>query len=187
MDTKNVSAGKPKIGGAAYCAPLGSALPTSAASALDSAFVELGYFSEDGLTNSNTPEIENVKAWGGDTVLTLQKSKDDVFAFKMIECLNINVLKTVYGSGNVSEKGSNITIKANSEEAEQFAWVFDMRMKGNIPKRVVVPAASVTELGDITYKDDSPIGYDVKITAVPDSDANTHYEYIGSESSEPTS
>lgn len=178
-DTKNVSAAKPKIGGAVWVAKLGTTLPTDAKSDLDTAFKSLGYCSDDGLTNSNSPETDNQKAWGGQNVLTMLTSKEDTFGFKLIESLNIDVLKTVYGEENVKGDLENgITIASKNEEPEQFSWVFEMILKGNILKRVVVPCASISEIADITYKDDEAIGYECTISAVPDEKDISHYEYI---------
>lgn len=178
-DATKVSVGKPKVGGAVHWAPLGTALPTNATVALNAAFVELGYVSEDGLTNNNSPESDTVKAWGGDTVLNLQTDRPDTFAFTLIESLNEDVLKTIYGASNVTaDGGGNLTIKATAEEMTSGAWVFDMIVKGGRAKRIVVPNGTISELGEIVYKDDEAIGYNVTITDVPDNTGVYHYEYI---------
>lgn len=175
----NVTAGKPKIGGAIYRAPSGTTLPNDATTALASAFVCLGYVSEDGLTNDNSPESEDIKAWGGDTVLTIQTSKDDKFGFTLIEALNADVLKTIYGDANVSGSlATGITVQANSKDLNEYVWAIDMIMRGGALKRIVIPAGKVSEVGTITYSDGDAVGYEVTLGTAPDASGNTHYEYI---------
>jgi hypothetical protein len=178
----NVTVGKPKVGGAVHWAPLGSTLPTDATTALDPAFVDLGYVSEDGLVNNNSPESDTVKAWGGDTVLSLQTDRPDTFALTLIEAMNDEVLKAIYGSANVTvDNDGNVTVKATAEDMPSGSWVFDMILKGGRAKRIVVPNGTISELGEITYKDDEAVGYNITITDVPDTTGVYHYEYIEAE------
>lgn len=129
--------------------------------------------------NANSPDSDKIKAWGGDTVLNYQKEKPDTFQMKLIEALNPEVLKTVYGDGNVSgDLTTGLTVKANSTAAEDRSWVVEMVLNQNVLKRIVIPCAKITEIDDIVYADEEAVGYDITVSATADSDGNTHYEYL---------
>lgn len=177
--TANVNIGKPKVGGSIYRAPLGTSLPSDAKTALDNAFACLGYASDDGLTNSNSPTSSNIKAWGGDIVYTYNSEQMDTFSFTLIESTNTDVLKAVYGDDNVSGSlSTGITISANATEKGASSWVFELVLQDGGAKRIVVPKAFITEIGEISYSDESAVGYNITITAMVDETGNTHYEYL---------
>ena len=180
-NSANVTAGKPRIGGGIYIAPAGTTLPTDAKTALSSDFLALGYVSEDGVVNSNSPESENIKAWGGDNVLTIMTSREDTFTFTLIEVMNINVLKLVYGDDNVTGAlSTGIAVTANNGDLESHVIVIDTILKGGVMQRTVIPAGTVSEVGDITYKDDEAVGFETTVSCEADASGNTHYTYIQS-------
>ena len=174
----NVAAGKPAIGGAISVGATTLTLPTDATTSLASGFVSLGYCSEDGLTNANERSSTDIKAWGGDIVLSVQDEKTDTFSFTLIEALNTDVLKAYFGDSNVTGSlDAGITVKANSQELPEKAWVIDMVLRGAL-KRVVIPNGKVTSTEEITYADSDVVGLGVTITAYPNASGDTHYEYI---------
>lgn len=177
----NVTAGKPDVKGSVYRAPLGTTLPESVDDELDSAFEEMGYISDAGLTNSNSASNTSVKAWGGDPVLDVQTEKPDTYKMAFIEATNEHVLKLVYGDENVSGAlETGLTVRANSKEQKEQVLVIDMILKGGARKRCVLPDCKVTQVADIVYNDSSPVGYDTTISCYPfeDWEGDTHREFI---------
>ena len=185
MATANyVTAAKPAVGGAVYVADTTVTLPTDATSDLSSDFTCLGYISEDGLTNGSTLNTETKKAWGGDEVIVINQGRDDTFSFTLIEALNVDVLKFVFGEDNVSgslEEG--IIVNVNSDDLAEQAMVIDMIMRNGALKRICIPDAAVSEVGEVPYSDSDISGYEVTVTAIADEAGNKHYEYISSASS----
>lgn len=182
MDANKVSVSKPKAAGVVYQAPAGTTLPADATTALANTYVELGYVSEDGITNSIERDSDNIKAFGGDVVAAVGGGKTDTFAMTLIESMNVNTLKAVYGSANVTGTLSGTGgIKTTVNNAADVAcvWVIDLLLKDNASKRIVIPNGVITEQGETVYKDDETIGYEITITAMADSTAAhaTHYEY----------
>ena len=174
----NVTTGKRRTDGGIYFAPAGTTLPTNATTTLATAFKNLGYVSEDGVTNSLSKDVTEIKEWGGDTVDTVLTAQTDTFQFTLIESLNTDTLKAIYGDANVTESSGAITVTVKADEAPSGVWVIDMIQKGNKLKRIVIPNGKVSELGDVVYKADEAVGYDVTVAANLDSSGNTHYEYI---------
>ena len=88
-------------------------------------------------------------------------------------------LRDIYGDSNVSGTlEAGIVVNATSDEQEEAVWVFDMVMNSNTVKRIVIPHGKISEIGDIVYNDTDPVGYQVTISALPDTEGRTHYEYI---------
>lgn len=173
-----VTAGKPNTSGAIYSAAVGTTLPTDTSTALTD-FTCLGYCSEDGVSNEMSIESEEIKAWGGDTVLTIQTSKDDKFSFTLIQSQDVDVLSFVHGSGNVSGSlNAGITVEVNSDDVEEKSLVIDMILRDSTAKRIVIPDCKISEIGEIKYSDSEATGFEITVTCMPDSSGNTHYEYL---------
>lgn len=177
-NTNLVTVGKAASTGAVFSAPAGTALPTDATNNKNEAFVNLGFVGDGGLTNTVETDTEDIKAWGGDTVLTVRTSRKETFGFTLIQSLDADVLKEVYGQGNVTASGEAITVKHNATPLGRRSWCFEMLMTGDRRKRIVVPDGEITEVGDVSYVDGEPVGFEVTLSAFPDADGNTAYEYI---------
>jgi hypothetical protein len=171
----NVTTGKPKVTGAIYSATIGTALPTDATTALPTSFHGLGYVSEDGLSET-TENDGTIKAWGGDTVLSMRKK---TFKYTLIEAKNETVLKHVYGDENVADADGAITILHVADFApESHVIVIEMLLSGNRKKRTVIPNGVVTDVGEVKYTDTNVVGFETTLSAVPDENGMTAYEYI---------
>lgn len=185
MNKANVTTGKRRTAGGIYRAPAGTTLPTDASTSLAAAFKEVGYISEDGVTNSVGKTIQEIKEWGGEVVDSELTEQSDQWKFKEIESLNLDTLKSVFGDSNVSESSGAITVTVKAEITGSGVWAIDMAQKGGRLKRIVIPDGKITSLGDIVYKGSEAVGYDVTLTAHYDTSiGGTHKEYI---SAAPTS
>lgn len=175
----NVTTGRPRTTGSVHKAPAGTQLPTDASTALASAFTSLGYISEDGLSVTRSFDSDEIKDWGGQTVLTLESNYSDRFKFTLIEALNVDVLKAVHGASAVSGTlSTGITVSVQGAEHEACVWAIDMIMRGGVLKRIVIPNGAITEVGEVVYSGEDAVGYEVTVTAMADSSGKTSYEYI---------
>lgn len=119
--------------GHVYFAPVGSAAPTDATTALTSAWYEVGYVDEDGVSITPSVDLGDVRAW--QTAARLKRTVNAVdldVAFKMMQ-INKTVLSTYFfgglttqGAGGTStlDLPSNITV-SNLTYALVIDWEDD--------------------------------------------------------------
>lgn len=170
--------------GAIKHAPLGTTLPTLAdisASGvnLDSAFAGNEYVSEDGLTLSPSMSTSDIKDWSGAVVRKLLESFDGTLSWTMIST-DENALKISFGDDYVTKNAATISHGTQLRAAlgahlpDEQSWVFLMK-DGDARIVIVVPDGQITEVGDVTFKANEAVGWNVTLSCYPDSAGHSIY------------
>lgn len=168
LTAANVLVGAPPSAvGGVYSAPTGTALPTTAIAALDAAFVDAGYVSEDGVTQSISSDTNDIKAWNGDTVRTVETGHSVTFQFTLLETSNVTT-GLYYGNSLIEMKARQVTRKS---------WVIDVA-DGARKIRIVIPDGEITAKGDVIYKLDEAVAYDLTVTAYPNASGVKAFKYV---------
>lgn len=175
----NVAVGKPNlaVSGGILAAPLGTTRPTDATTALDPAYASLGYVSEDGVTESSERSTEDIRAWGGRKVRTVQTEYGSTLSFTLIESRKAETLKFIFGEENVTVTATSIKVLRNEKTLPHLQVVADM-LDEDAGRRLDAGYGQVTEVGDISFVDGEAIAYEVTLSCDPDDDGNTIVEYI---------
>lgn len=150
------------VTGAVYSAPTGTAAPTAADSALNVAFVDLGYVSEEGVTEQRERSTTQIKAWqNADLVREVVTDSALRYSLTLIETKE-EVVELFYGAAVDSVDGSvDITPSATGGRKSFVIDVID----GSELIRIYIEEGEVSEVGDQVYASGEPIGYQVTITA----------------------
>lgn len=165
-DSENV---RVALTGAIYTADLGTTAPADVTTEWASGWVELGFISEDGLTEAYNDDTTTISAWqGGATVRQMITGSTSTFAFTAIET-NRPVLEAYHKGSTVTDDEGLAIIEVRAASADTRAWGFDV-IDGDTHMRILVPRGEVTERGEITYRNDQPVGYQLTVTAYPDDD-----------------
>lgn len=182
-ETKNVAAAKPSAGGGVYYAPLATALPTDASTALAVAYKPLGYISEDGIVPSRDTSVDKVKAWGGDVVAALLTDESRGFAFTLLEVFSEEVNKFVYGAANVTVTvasptvGTKVAVQDTGYKPDNCVLVFDMK-HGLKRRRVVVPVADSSVTGEEAFTDGGLHAYEITVEALKNAAGVRVFDYM---------
>lgn len=172
----NITSSNPGRNGVFFRAPVGTALPTNASSDLDPLFVDQGIVGEDGVAQAITRDTEDVKAYGGDTVYTLQTDYGQEFTLTVYESTNVPTLRTVFGDSNVTETSEGLKVVHNKTRLPRSSAVFEHLIDQGV-KRQVAEQAQVVSVGDIVNVHSDIVKYELTIKLYPDAEGNLLYEY----------
>lgn len=86
-----------------YIAPLGTALPETVEETLDSAFINLGLTSEDGVTFSSGSEVEDIRSWQRTTPSRRIVTSRSFTAASQLQQYNRDNFALAFGGGDWSE------------------------------------------------------------------------------------
>jgi hypothetical protein len=136
--------------GGVFIAPTGSTMPTDATSALDAAFGELGYISEDGVNFGMEQSRDPLNAWqSASPIRYLQSSREFMASFELMQW-NEDTLLLAFNGGQFTDNldGTwDFDLPLPEEDAE-FAMVIEA-IDGVYKSRFVFERVTMTELGEI--------------------------------------
>lgn len=139
--------------GELFLAPVGTALPTAASTALNAAFEGYGYTNEDGVTLSKSVEREGIAAWQSTTPVRYLTTSQELTAACTFLQSNEDILKLWLGSGDfATDGGTPAGFRADvpiDPLGQQFAFVLEWN-DGEIVSRLVIPKVEITETGDVS-------------------------------------
>lgn len=145
---------------------VGATAPTGTASAL-TGFSGLGYTSEDGVTETRDRSSDKIKGWqNGATVRTIVTDSDLSYKFTLLQT-NPDTIELFYGTAVTQAASEGNFLIIPSETGGRKAFVLDV-IDGAELRRTYIPQGEVGEVGDVVYSNGEPIGYEVTITAYPD-------------------
>ncbi|NYI25781.1 hypothetical protein [Aeriscardovia aeriphila] len=183
-NTAEIALGKGNVLGYVFVAPMGTALPTDATTKLDTKYTNLGYVSEDGITNATDTDTTEVNDMNGTKVLSVVSSYGETYQFALLQT-NEDTLKLRYGNSRVTKQNGKITVFHGIPTGDHMRLVFDLVMNDQ-PKRIVVPDATLSEVDDLQYHSGDAVMYTMTFNANPSAEiqGNTSVDYIGTAAEE---
>lgn len=167
---------KVAVTGSVYVAVSGTALPTTVTGALNAAFTDVGYISEDGITAATASDQTDIKAWqNGDTVRSIQSGHDFTVAFTMIET-NEKTLEVYFNNFTHGAGAASGIAQVKGTAPYRGAWVINV-VDGTDLIRIVIPDGQISARDDISLASGDAIGYGVTIKAYPDASGVKAYYY----------
>lgn len=166
-----------------YVAPVGTALPTQVDSALNAAFVKLGFVSEDGVTPSVGSEIEEFGAWQRRQPIRRERISQDISLSFALMQWNAETIKFAFGGGTVAEYSPGefrYDFPSGVDALDERALVLDWQDGETSLWRLVIARGSVTEAVEFTLARNAPAVLPITFSALgAEGDVSTASLFVG--------
>lgn len=161
--------------GNVYTAPTGSTLPDYISTALDAAWVDLGYTDEDGVQFTASQDSTDVYGWQSFTPLRrILTGKTFEFSFNLHQW-NEDTLPFVFGGNTVTEPDSTSQPGEYEfeipDDAQAEVGLIIEAVDGARNYRIVVPRGTVTDIGAVQLSRSGSSILPVTFAALKDDDA----------------
>lgn len=161
-----------------YVADLGSTLPDNAADAVDAAFADLGFVSEDGVQSTPSMTINIIRGW--QSFYPLRRSVQDrdlAIAITLLQH-NEDTLALYFGGATVSGSGSAWKVSPpDPSKLDARSFVIDGK-DGDRIYRLVLPSAMVVEAGQTSWTRTAAAGLPLTISPLATGDADPWDLYV---------
>lgn len=168
--------------GGLYVAPFGTPLPDDVDAALNSAFLNLGYISADGVSLKVDSSTSPIEVWGGDEIATLRDKYAIELSAMLYQVLSPEVNAALFGEDNVqtaaatSAVGNRMRVLLNSKLPPRVSLVIDS-FYDDKAIRHVAQLAQLSDIGDIKLVHNEPLALDVTFKVLRGTDGNHLIEY----------
>lgn len=168
-----------QVGGYGRVAPIGTARPTDAKTALLPAYTDFGYISDDGIEVTTENGVETIKDWNLDDVAWTQKSNECSLKFRVLQ-LNAETAKMQFGAANVTLTGTapNQTVtkvRYTGEMLKAQQWAFLMEDL-NGPMILDIADGTCTGMQGFKLKKNVVIGFDIELKLRKDPTTNSFFD-----------
>ena len=168
--------------GALYVAPIGTAKPTDARTALAGTWASGGYISENGITLNISRSTTNIRDWGLNNVRVASTDFGTTITGEFLQ-IDEQAAKNLLGSANVSKTAANSThgeqlaLSIGPTLPDAQAFVINMK-DGNRRGRICAPNAQVTEIGSPTFVPSAGNVWPFTISCYDDGTGHSVYVYF---------
>lgn len=164
------------VDSAVWVADVGTTAPTTPTAAPGVGWAELGWISDDGVTEVRDLSSDQKRAWQGATIVrTVRTSDARRFKFVAWETSAL-VLGLMRPGSPVSTTGGITTTSVKSFTGQDTrAWLIDL-VDGSIHTRKIIATGEVVETDDVVAQNGELIAYTMTVECYPDSSGVLYVE-----------